>query len=86
MEPERYNRLNAFFFDVTDEKICMYAALLRTRTLYAKVLESLGGLVLLDFAVTGFTSATYRRRRLRRPSGKSYLGGGFALRCFQRLS
>ena len=47
--------------------------------------ERFGGLVLLDFAVAGFASATYLRRRLRRPSWKSYLGVDFALRCFQRL-
>ena len=64
----------------------MYAARWRTLLRFLTVLERFGGLVLLDFAVAGFTSATYRRRRLRRPSGKSYLGGGFALRCFQRLS
>ena len=48
--------------------------------------ESFGLLVPLGFAVAGFTPAAYQRRRLRRPSRRSYLGEGFALRCFQRLS
>ena len=48
--------------------------------------KSTGQLVTLGFAVAGFTPASYQRRRLRRPSRKSNLVAGFALRCFQRLS
>ena len=47
---------------------------------------SLGLLVPLGFDITAFTPAAYRRRSLRRPSGRPNLGEGFALRCFQRLS
>ena len=47
---------------------------------------SSGQLVTLGFGVTTFTPASYRRHRLWRPSKKSYLVAGFALRCFQRLS
>ena len=48
--------------------------------------ESLGLLVPLGWDIATLTPAAYRRRRLRRPSGISNLGAGFALRCFQRLS
>ena len=48
--------------------------------------ESGGQLVMLGFGVATFTPASYQRRRLRRPSKKSNLVAGFALRCFQRLS
>ena len=48
--------------------------------------KALGLLVLLGFAIADFTPAAYRRCRLQRPSGRSYLEVGFALRCFQRLS
>ena len=45
-----------------------------------------GQLVMLGFGVATFTPASYRRRRLRRPSKKSNLAAGFVLRCFQHLS
>ena len=48
--------------------------------------ESLGLLVPLGWDIATLTPAAYPRRRLRRPSGISNLGAGFALRCFQRLS
>ena len=66
----------------------VYAALVRAGCFpfyWSCCPERFGELVLLDFAVAGFASATYLRRRLRRPSWKSYLGVDFALRCFQRL-
>src|SRR5690554_3816607 len=52
----------------------------------ASSVQVFGQLVPLGCAVACFTPAAYRRRRLRRPSWKSNLGVGFALRCFQRLS
>ena len=48
--------------------------------------KSFGQLVTLGFDVATFTPASYQRRRLQRPSKKSNLVAGFALRCFQRLS
>ena len=48
--------------------------------------ESLGLLVPLGFAIAGLTPAAYQGRRLRPPSGRSNLGAGFVLRCFQHLS
>ena len=48
--------------------------------------KSLGQLVTLGCDVTIYTPASYQRHRLWRPSGKSNLVAGFALRCFQRLS
>ena len=48
--------------------------------------KAFGLLVPLGFAIADFAPAAYRRRRLRRPSRRSNLGAGFALRCFQRLS
>ncbi len=49
-------------------------------------------LVPLDSSFAGFTSVAYQPRHLRgvfssaEAEGTSYLGMGFALRCFQRLS
>ena len=49
-------------------------------------------LVPLDSRITAFTSVAYQRSNLLRvfssaeAEGTSYLGVGFALRCFQRLS
>ena len=48
--------------------------------------ESFGQLVPLGSGLAALTPAAYRRRSLRRPSWRSYLGGGFVLRCFQHLS
>ena len=45
-----------------------------------------GILVLLGWDIAALTPATYLRRSLQRPSGRSYLGEGFVLRCFQHLS
>ena len=78
----------AFVISEREEFFRVYAALVRAGCFsffWSCCLERFGGLVLLDFAVAGFASATYLRRRLRRPSWKSYLGVDFALRCFQRL-
>ena len=48
--------------------------------------KGFGLLVRVGFAIADFTPPAYRRGRLPRPSTKSHLGDGFALRCFQRLS
>ena len=48
--------------------------------------ERFGLLVRVGFGVAAFTPPAYRRGRLPRPSWRSHLGDGFALRCFQRLS
>ena len=48
--------------------------------------EAVGLLVRVGFGIAAFTPPAYRRGRLPRPSMKSHLGDGFALRCFQRLS
>ena len=48
--------------------------------------KDFGLLVRVGFAITDFTPPAYLRRSLQRPSWKSHLGDGFALRCFQRLS
>ena len=48
--------------------------------------EVFGILVPIDFDITAFRSSAYQRGSLPRPSWKSHLEDGFALRCFQRLS
>ena len=48
--------------------------------------KAVGILVLLGWDIAALTPATYLRRSLQRPSGRSYLGEGFVLRCFQHLS
>ena len=48
--------------------------------------KAFGQLVLLGSDLAALAPATYLRRSLRRPSWRSYLGGGFVLRCFQHLS
>ena len=48
--------------------------------------EDSGLLVQVSFDITAFTLPAYQRGRLPRPSMKSHLEDGFALRCFQRLS
>ena len=48
--------------------------------------EDLGLLVQVSFDITAFTLPAYQRGSLPRPSLKSHLEDGFALRCFQRLS
>ena len=48
--------------------------------------QPFGRLVALGCGVTAYTPAPYLRRGLRRPSRRSSLAAGFALRCFQRLS
>ena len=48
--------------------------------------EGLGLLVQVSFDITVFTLPAYQRGSLPRPSLKSHLEDGFALRCFQRLS
>ena len=48
--------------------------------------KALGILVLLGWDIAALAPATYLRRSLQRPSGRSYLGEGFVLRCFQHLS
>ena len=48
--------------------------------------KAFGILVLLGWDIAALTPATYLRRSLQRPSGRSYLGEGFVLRCFQHLS
>src|SRR5690606_16462579 len=58
--------------------------LARTATEWTPV-QVFGQLVPLGYAVACPTPAAYRRRRLRRPSWKSNLGVGFALRRVQRI-
>ena len=48
--------------------------------------KAIGILVLLGWDIAALAPATYLRRSLQRPSGRSYLGEGFVLRCFQHLS
>ena len=48
--------------------------------------KAVGILVLFGWDIAALTPATYLRRSLQRPSGRSYLGEGFVLRCFQHLS
>ena len=48
--------------------------------------EAFGLLVRVGFGIAAFTPPAYPRGGLPRPSMKSHLGDGFALRCFQRLS
>ncbi len=48
--------------------------------------EDFGLLVQVSFDITVFTLPAYQRGGLPRPSLKSHLEDGFALRCFQRLS
>ena len=48
--------------------------------------EAFGLLVQIGFDIAAFTPSAYQRGSLPRPSWKSHLEAGFALRCFQRLS
>ena len=52
----------------------------------ASARKAIGILVLLGWDIAALAPATYLRRSLQRPSGRSYLGEGFVLRCFQHLS
>ena len=59
---------------------------LQSRPASAVVKKAFGLLVQLGSYVAVFTPAAYQRSILLRPSRKTHLGAGFALRCFQRLS
>ena len=59
---------------------------INTSQAYFSTEKDFGLLVRVGFAIADFTPPAYLRRSLQRPSWKSHLGDGFALRCFQRLS
>ena len=58
----------------------------KTQSYFSLSEEVFGLLVLLGYDITALTPAAYLRSSLLRPSRKSHLGDGFALRCFQCLS
>ena len=77
MDPHRYNRL--LYISERDNPAFQTVILLFSS-------EVFGILVQIGFDIAAFRPSAYQRSSLLRPSWKSHLEDGFALRCFQRLS
>ena len=75
-----------FLREIRDINSIALTAFRLSRLLGSFPSEVFGILVQIDFDIAAFRSSAYQRSRLLRPSWKSHLEDGFALRCFQRLS